>query len=72
MNLITLLLVAAGTIQLIGLVAFLLGVFRAPEGFQDSSGFHLAPGAGASKGPTAPAMIVLPHSQHDEDFGHAA
>ncbi len=42
MNFWTLLLVGVGAIQAIGLFAFLLGVFRAPAGFQDETGFHLA------------------------------
>jgi hypothetical protein len=41
MNIWTLLLIGVGAIQVIGLFAFLLGLFRAPAGFQDETGFHL-------------------------------
>jgi hypothetical protein len=46
MNLWTLLLVGVGAIQAIGLFAFFLGLFRAPAGFQDETGFHLGNASG--------------------------
>jgi hypothetical protein len=46
MNIWTLLLIGIGAIQAIGLFAFLCGVFRAPAGFQDESGFHLGTESG--------------------------
>ena len=72
MNFWTLLLVGAGAIQAIGLFAFLFGLFRAPEGFQDEAGFHLV---------TEPGLrVVTPHELAEIDngedtlppFGHAA
>ncbi len=41
MNLWTSLLVGVGAIQALGLFAFLVGLARAPKGFQDGTGFHL-------------------------------
>jgi hypothetical protein len=72
MNLWTLLLVGAGAIQAIGLFAFLLGVFRAPAGFQDETGFHLATESDRSMG----TLHEMPATDSGEDtlppFGHAA
>jgi hypothetical protein len=71
MNLWTILLVGIGAIQAIGLFAFLLGVFRAPAGFQDSTGFHLGTESGLP-------LAALEQSETDsgEDtlppFGRAA
>lgn len=71
MNLWTLLLVVAGAIQAIGLFAFLLGLFRAPVGFQDDTGFHLGTESGQPL-----AAHKLSAMDTDEDtlppFGRAA
>jgi hypothetical protein len=71
MNIWTLLLVGAGAIQLIGLFAFLLGMLRAPVGFQDSDGFHLVTKPAA---PQATQKVVVMDSGEDTlpPFGHAA
>jgi len=71
MNLWTYLLVGAAAIQAIGLFSFLLGLFRAPAGFQDESGFHLGSQSGLP-------LTALEQSETDsgEDtlppFGRAA
>jgi len=68
----TLLLVGAGAIQAIGLFAFLLGVFRAPAGFQDEAGFHLT----TESDPRLATVHEMPETDSGEDtlppFGHAA
>ena len=71
MNIWTLLLVGVGAIQVIGLFAFLLGLFRAPDGFQDSTGFHLAT---KSSLPLASQKVIVMDSGEDTlpPFGRAA
>jgi len=69
MNLVTILLISAGAIQALGLVAFLMGLFRAPEGFQDGTGFH----SGTESGLQVTAQVELAPLQAGVDtFGHAA
>jgi hypothetical protein len=69
MNLVTILLIAAGAIQALGLVAFLVGLFRAPDGFQDGTGFH----PGAESGLQVRTAAELPlQAGADTPFGHAA
>ncbi|MEJ1971494.1 MAG: hypothetical protein WDM96_02965, partial [Lacunisphaera sp.] len=72
MNFWTLLLVGAGAIQAIGLVAFLVGLLRAPAGFQDEAGFHLTAvsdvGAGAAQEPA----VIDTGEDTLPPFGHAA
>jgi hypothetical protein len=67
MNLWTMLLIAVGLVQLIGLALFLASARQAPEGFQDSDGFH------TGRETLLPsAAIELPETHRDEPFGHAA
>ncbi len=72
MNIWTLLLVGAGVIQALGLFAFLLGLFRAPEGFQDSTGFHL--GTQSDRTPASQELLAMDDSGEDTlpPFGRAA
>ena len=72
MNIWTLLLVGAGAIQVIGLFAFVRGISRAPDGFQDSTGFHL----GTQPGRPQASQELVAMDDDGEDtlppFGRAA
>lgn len=73
MNIWTLLLVGVGAIQAIGLFAFFLGVLRAPEGFQDSTGFHQL-GTQSDRPLAAQELLAMDDDGEDTlpPFGRAA
>jgi hypothetical protein len=70
MNIWTLLLIGAGAILAVGLLALLRGVLSAPAGFQDESGFHLADDTEVAE--TEPAVPLSLAQDADGHFGHAA
>lgn len=69
MNLWTIILTIVGLVQSVGLALFVASARRAPEGFQDSDGFHLG-----TQPNLPPAPVVTMDSGEDTlpPFGNAA
>jgi hypothetical protein len=68
MNIWSLLLLGAGAFTVVGSLALLRGILRAPSGFQDGEGFHVGAEPAMLTETTREVSLSLAHS----DLGHAA
>ena len=71
MNIWTLLLLGAGAFTAVGSLALVRGILRAPSGFQDGEGFHVADEPQLVTEPTQQVSLSLAESAGNH-FGHAA
>ena len=71
MNLWTILLGVVGLVQFIALAVFVANMRRAPEGFQDGTGYHAGRETFVPVPMPASPMAGVEES-NDEHFGHAA
>ena len=71
MNIWTLLLLGAGAFTAVGSLALVRGILRAPAGFQDGEGFHVAAEPELQAEATQEVSLSLAESAGSH-FGHAA